>query len=156
MGMIDMFQAGIRGGVSTIMHRYAKANNKYMGDDYDPSQDTSFIKYLDANNLYGWAMSQLMPTGGFKWMDDDELKNWRDIPCVLEVDLEYPEELHDLHNEYPLAPERVVVNKVEKLIPNLNNKTKYVLHYTNLKLYTEKGLKITKIIEELDLMRATG
>jgi hypothetical protein len=71
--------------------------------------------YIDANNLYGWAMSQLMPTGGFKWMDDDEPKNWRDIPCVLEVDLEYPEVLHDLLNEYPLAPERVVVNKVEKL-----------------------------------------
>jgi hypothetical protein len=77
-------------------------------------------------------------------MDEDELKIWRDIPCVLEVDLEYPEELHVLHNEYPLAPERVVVNKVEKFIPNLNNKTNYVLHYTNLKLYAEKRFKITK------------
>jgi hypothetical protein len=99
MGMVDMFQAGIRGGISSIMHRYAKANNKYMGDDYDPSKDTSFIKYLDANNLNGWAMNQLLPTVGFKWLDDDELKNWRDSPCVLEVDLDYPEELHDLHNE---------------------------------------------------------
>jgi hypothetical protein len=89
-----------------------------MGDGYNPTQDSSFIKYLEANNLYGWAMSQLLPTGGFKWMDDDKLENSRHMSCRPEVDLEYPKELHDLHNEYPLAPERVVVNKVEKLIPN--------------------------------------
>ena len=68
-------------------------------------------------------------------MNADELKNWESKPCFLEVDLEYPKELYDLHNEYPLAPERLTINKVEKLVPNLNDKTKYVLHHEDLKLY---------------------
>ena len=101
--------------------------------------------YLDANNLYSWAMSEPLPTKGFKWMTEDELKDLKSHSCILEVDLEYPEELHDLHNEYPLAPERLTVNKVEKLIPSLNNKTSYVLHYENLKLYESLGMKVTKI-----------
>ena len=78
-------------------------------------------------------------------MSEDELDVLEKHPCILEVDLEYPKELHDAHNEYPLAPERVVVGKVEKLIPNLNNKTKYVVHYENLKQCESLGLKITKI-----------
>ena len=82
---------------------------------------------------------------GFKWMTKKELQDWKNHTCILEVDLEYPEELHDLHNEYPLAPERLEINKVEKLIPNLNNKTSYVLHYKNLKLYESLGMKVTKI-----------
>ena len=65
--------------------------------------------------------------------------------CILEVDLEYPKELHDLHNDYPLAPELMEVNKIEKLIPNLNNKTNYIIHHESLKLYEELGLRITKI-----------
>ena len=78
-------------------------------------------------------------------MTEAELKDWKKHSCILEVDLKYPKELHDLHNEYPLAPERVIVNKVEKLIPNLNGKTKYVLHYENLKLYESLGMKVTEI-----------
>ena len=74
-------------------------------------------------------MSEPLPTKGFEWMTEDELKDWRKHSCILEVDLKYPKELHDAHNEYPLAPERLEINKVEKLIPNLNNKTSYVLHY---------------------------
>jgi hypothetical protein len=145
--MLLMIKQGIRGGVSTISHRYGKANNKYMGEAFDNSQPSSFISYLDANNLYGWAMSKQLPTHSFKWMNDGELNNWRSIPCILEVDLEYPEELHDLHNDYPLAPESVkpVGSDVPKLIPNLNDKTKYILHYENLKLYESLGLKLTKI-----------
>lgn len=100
---------------------------------------------MDANNLYGWAMSKPLPTGGFQWMTDHELKHWQKYPCILEVDMKYPEDLHDLHNDYPLAPERMMIGGVEKLIPNLNNKTKYVLHYENLKLYESLGLKITQI-----------
>ena len=73
------------------------------------------------------------------------LNNWNEISCILEVDLEYPTDLHDLHNDYPLAPETIKVNKVDKLIPNLNDKTKYILHYVNLKQYESLGLKITKI-----------
>jgi hypothetical protein len=145
--MLMMVKRGIRGGISTISHRYAHANNKYMGEAYDPSKESSFITYLDANNLYGWAMSKALPTHGFRWMNDIELQNWRNTPCILEVDIEYPEELHDLHNDYPLAPESLKLegSAVPKLIPNLYNKHDYVVHYENLKLYESLGLKITKI-----------
>ena len=78
-------------------------------------------------------------------MTEDELKDWKSHSCILEVDLEYSKESHDLHNEYSLAPERLTVNKTEKLISNLNNKTEYVLHYENLKLYERLGMKVTKI-----------
>ena len=143
--MLLMFEKGIRGGISMISNRHGKANNSYMGDEYDDKRATKYITYLDANNLYGWAMCKPLATHGFKWMDDDELTSWKKHTCILEVDLEYPKQLHDLHNDYPLAPERLVLGKVEKLVPNLNDKTKYVLHYENLKLYESLGLKITKI-----------
>ena len=148
--MLLMIERGVRGGISMISKRYAKANNKYM-KNYDPAKESAYIKYLDANNLYGWAMSEPMPTHGFKWMHKEEIKYWRKHPCILEVDLEYPTELHELHNEYPLAPERLLADSsssgsgVEKLIPNLNNKTKYVVHHQILKLYESLGLKVTKV-----------
>ena len=78
-------------------------------------------------------------------MNEEELEDWRSFSCILEVDLEYPERLHYLHDGYSLAPETVTVNNVQKLIPNLRNKKKYVVHYENLKLYERLGLKITKI-----------
>ena len=143
--MLDMAEEGIRGGVSSIMHRHGKANNKYMGKDFNPENPSKYLVYLDANNLYGWAMSEPLPTKGFEWMTEKELQDWNNHTCILEVNLEYSEELHDLHNEYPLAPERLEINKVKKLIPNLNNKTSYVLHYKNLKLYESLGMKVTKI-----------
>ena len=144
--MLLMVEKGIRGGVSMVSTRYSKANNKYMGDKFNLSEPSKYIQYLDANNLYGAAMSMKLPTHGFKWMNDKELLVWRKIPCILEVDLEYPNELHDLHNDYPLAPERIMCkNKVEKLIPNLRNKEKYVLHYENLKQYLSLGLRLTRI-----------
>jgi len=90
-------------------------------------------------------MIKPLPTHGFRWMNEAELANWENVPCIVEVDLEYPTELHDLHNCYPLAPESIKIGHVKKLIPNLNNKTKYVVHYENLKLYERLGLKITKI-----------
>ena len=116
-----------------------------MGKDFNPENPSKYLVYLDVNNLYGWAMSEPLPTKGFKWMTEKELQDWKGQGCILEVDLEYPKELHDLHNEYPLAQERLEINKVEKLIPNLNNKTSYVLHYKNLKLYESLGMKVTKI-----------
>ena len=177
---IDMFQfieKGMRGGVSYICNRYGKANNKYM-KTYDEKAPSKYIMYLDANNLYGWAMSQHLPTGGFKWMtknhiDKIDLARYREDSTkglILEVDLTYPEELHDLHNDYPLAPEKVKVGEnmlseyskkiakkynistglVNKLIPTLSNKEKYVLHYRNLQLYTDLGLKITKVHRVLE------
>ena len=133
--MLLMIESSIRGGIATISHRHAKANNEYMGTEFDPTKKSKFISYLDANNLYGWAMSKQLSTSGFEWMTDDELDDWKHLSCFLEVDLEYPEELHDLHNDYPLASERVKIGNIEKLIPNLNNKTNYVVHYENLKLY---------------------
>ena len=96
-------------------------------------------------NLYGWAMSEQPPTSGFKWMTDNELDDWKHLSCFLEVDLKYPEDLHNLHNDYPLAPEHIKTANVEKLIQNLNNKTNYVVHYENVKLYESLSLKITKI-----------
>jgi len=141
--------------------------------NYDTKQPSVYILYLDANNLYGWAMSQSLPTGEFKWLSQEELTNLYVISIpddaetgyFLEVDLEYPKELHDLHSDYPLAPEKLLVtnemtsnyskqlatkfnlgtSKVPKLVPNLMNKTNYVLHYRNLKQYLQLGLKLTNI-----------
>ena len=143
--MLLMVEKGIRGGVSMISNRYGKANNKYMGDKFNPSEPSKYLTYLDANNLYGAAMSMKLPTHGFEWMNKYELNNLENYSCILEVDLEYPKELHDLHNDYPLAPEQIEVNKVEKLIPNLRDKEKYVLHYENLKQYLDLGLELTCI-----------
>ena len=155
-----MFEKGIRGGISTITHRHNKANNKYLSS-YNPAKESSFIIYLDANNLYGWSMSQALPTKNFQWVSQDEIAGLdvlkiddnADEGFILEVDLQYPHELHDLHNDYPLAPVRVLVedsmlsdyskdqkeklkignSTVPKLIPNLHDQTNYVLHYRNLK-----------------------
>ena len=143
--MLLLFEKGIRGGISMIPNRFGKANNKYMGEKFDPSQPSKFITYLDANNLYGWAMMKPLPVGDFKWMEGKELENWKDTPCILEVNLEYPKKLHDLRNDYPLAPERLKIKNVEKLIPNLWDKEKYIVHHESLKLYEELGLKVTKI-----------
>ena len=133
--MLLIVEKGIKGGVSMISNRYGKANNKNMSNKFNSNEPSKYIQYLDANNLYGWAMSKPLPTHGFKWMKTSELETWELYLCILEVDLEYPKELHDLHNDYPLAPEQIEVNKVEKLIPNLWNKKNYIIHYKNLKQY---------------------
>ena len=132
--MLLMIEGGIRGEIATISHRRAKANNEYIGTEFDAAEESKFISYLDASNLYGWAMSKQLSTSGFKLMTDNELDDWKHLSCFLEVDLEYPEDLHNLHNNYPLSPKRIKIRNVEKLIPNLNNKTNYVVHYENLKL----------------------
>ena len=142
--MLLMIEKGIRGGISNAFKRYAKANNKFM-QKYDPNLKSSFIVYLDANNLYGWAMSKPLPVGKFEWMSEKELENWErfvneeGIGCILEVDLEYPRELHDFHNDFPLAPEKLTLGKVEKLTQNLRDKTAMVLHGKNLQLYLSLG-----------------
>ena len=120
--MLLMVEKGIRGGVSMISNRYGKANNKYMDDKFNLSEPSKYLTYLDTNNLYRAAMYKKLPTHGFKWMNKYELNNWENYSCILEVDLEYPKELHDLHNDFPLAPEQIEMNKVEKLIPNLRDK----------------------------------
>ena len=118
---IDMFQfieKGLRGGISYIANRYGKANNKYM-KEYNEKAPSKYIMYLDANNIYGWAMSQYLPTGGVRWMTQKQIdkidlakyKEDSEKGLILEVDLEYPEGLHNLHNDYPLAPEKVKVTE---------------------------------------------
>ena len=121
MTNVDMFQfieKGMRGGVSYIANSYGKANNKYM-EEYDEESPSKYITYLEANNLYGWAMSQYIPTGNFRWMTDKEI-NKIDLGkyktngkkgLIIEVDLEYPRKLHDLHNDYPVPPEKAKVSK---------------------------------------------
>ena len=152
--MLLMFEKGIRGGISIISNRHGEANNKYM-KGFNKNKPSKYLMYLDANNLYGCAMSMKLPTHGFKWLSSGEMQKlfnnqvlqvWDRIPCILEVDLEYPEKLHDLHNDYPLSPERVKCkNRVEKLIPNLRDKKKYVLHYKNLIQCLQQGIKLKKI-----------
>ena len=140
-------------------------------NDYDPKKPSTFISYLDMNNSYGWAMSEYLPYEGFKWLknvDEFDVMSINEkslIGYLLEVDLKYPDELHELHNDYPLAPEKLAVcsdmlskyckkianvykikvGDIKKLIPNLGNKTNYVLHYRNLQLYLALGMKLTKI-----------
>ena len=153
--MLLMFEEGIRGGISIISNRYGEANNKYMRKGFNKNKPSKYLMYLDANNLYGCAMSEKLPTHGFKWLLDREigklfnnqvLQVWEKIPCILEVDLEYPENLHDLHNDYPFCPERVECkNGVKKLIPNLRDKTKYIIHYKNLIQCLRAGMKLKKI-----------
>ena len=151
--MLMMFERGIRGGITHISKRYSEANNKYM-KSYDPDKKSKFIQYLDANNLYGWAMSQNLPTHGFRWMKDltiekvikilDKINNGKK-GYIFEVDLVYPEKLWKLHNDYPLAPENMKVNGIEKLICNFRPKKNYVVHYQNLRQYLEMGMKITDV-----------
>jgi hypothetical protein len=175
---VDMYnfcEKGLRGGTSLISHRYAKANNKYM-NDYNPDDVSSYIMYLDANNLYGHAMSRSLPYGGFKWFDCKNQKRLHDFinnldddgdtGYFVECDLHYPKELHDTHNNYPLAVEKKIILKnelspyqlhqlkihneghserIEKLVPNFHDKKQYVCHIKNLKYYIAKGLVVTKI-----------
>ena len=156
--MLMMFERGIRSGISHISKRYAEANNKYM-KDYNPDEESSYIQYLDANNLYGWAMSQQLPTHGFKWMRNLTKESLMEIlekanhsmsnrgrkGYIFEVDLEYPKKLWETHNDYPLAPEKMIVNGVEKLICHFKPRKNYVVHYRNLRQYLEMGMRITAV-----------
>ena len=165
------------GGISYTANRHLEASNPYL-KGYNSKKPNKYIMYLDANNLYGWAMPQYLPTCGFKWLtakqinklDIHSLNPDEEEGLILEVDLEYPHELHDLHNDYPLAAEKTKVTKdmlspyckqilqkynvsigqASKLVPTLANKEKYVLHYCNLQLYLELGLKLKTIHRALE------
>ena len=133
LDMLPMFEQGIRGGITQAVCKYASANNKYIGDRFNPKSESSYLQYLDANNLYGWAMSQPLPAGGFKWVDVNpneisELATRTDKGYLLEVDVSYPKELHNPHNDLPFMCERMEINGVEKLVPNLRDKKNYVIH----------------------------
>ena len=156
--MLMMFERGIRGGITHISKRYAEANNKYI-KNYDPKKESTFIQYLDANNLYGWAMSQHLPTHGFKWMKNLTVEKLYEIlnkvsnsmanpykkGYIFEVDLEYPEHLWKTHNDYPLAPEKLKVNGVEKLISHFKPRKNYVVYYRTLRQCLELGMRLTAV-----------
>ena len=151
---IDMYlfiEKGLRGGISYIAERYSKKNSKYM-KNYDLKKPSKLITHLDMNNL----------VDGF---DVNSVSENSPIGYILEVDLEYTNELHVFHHDYPLAQEKLAipydmllgyckkiadeneikVGDVKKLIPNLGNKTNYVFHYRNLQLYLSLGINLTKI-----------
>ena len=148
--MLLMFERGIRGGITQAVHKYASANNKYMGDKFNPNEDTTYLQYLDMNNLYGLAMSQPLPTGGFKWTDVNsneisELATRTDKGYVVEVDVSYPKELHNQHNDLPFMCERMEINGVEKLVPNLRDRKNYVIHIQALNQVLQHGLRLDRI-----------
>ena len=125
-----------------------KANNKYM-KNYDKNEESSYIQYLDVNNLYGWAMSQKLPVNGFKWVNneinEEFIKNYdenSDKEYILEVDIKYPRKLHDLHSDLPFLPKRMKIDKCKKLVCNLRNKKKYVVHIKSLKQALNHGLRL--------------
>ena len=108
-----MVENGLRGGMCQVSMRKAEANNPYMGEQYDENKEISYINYIDANNLYGLAMCQKLPYKGIKFINDvsnfteEEILNYDDGDegYILDVDLEYPKELHDKRIDYPLAPQ---------------------------------------------------
>ena len=153
--MILMFERGIRGGITQSINRWAKANNPYMGSKFDPDEKTNYLQYLDTNNLYGWAMSQPLPTRGFRWVDIKPDKISKLAKCkskgyLLEVDIRYPKELHDSHNDLPFMCERLKINRVEKLIPNLYDKKRYVIHIRALDQAWKHGLVLECIHKAIE------
>ena len=157
--MLLMVERGIRGGITQSVHRWAAANNPYMRSDYKPNEPTRYLQYLDANNPYGWAMSQPLPTRGFRWADihPDEiskLAHLKDRGYLLEVDIAYPRELHDHHNELPFMCGRMVINAVEKLVPNLYYKKRYVIHIRALAQALDHGLVLEKIHRAIEFKQS--
>ena len=168
-----MVEQGIRGGISVAIKRHAKAD------------ENSALMYLDANNLYGWAMSQPLPYGGFKMLDNVQNVNViellsnpnQDIGYIFKVDLEYPTHLHDAHSDLPLAPERFTVEEemlsefqtkmhqklfnnekyktTPKLIPNLYDKKGYIIHEATLKQCLDLGLRVTKVHNIVEFKQST-
>ena len=123
--MLLMFERGIRGGITQAVHQYAEANNKYMGAKFKTKEESSYLQYLDMNNLCGWVMIQPLPTGGFSWVVSEftpdkigSYANWDSEGFLLEVDVRYPKELHESHNDLPFMHEKMKISRVEKLVYN--------------------------------------
>ena len=148
-----MIEDRIRGGICHAIQRYAKANNKYMKDIFRNEI------YLDANNLYGMAMTEKLPVKGFKWMDDISMINEDFVKSynknsgkgyILKVDVDYPCKVQNLHSDLPFLPERMVVYKTKKLICNLQDKKDYVVHINVLKQALDHGLKLIKVRQMIE------
>ena len=147
-----MVEEGIRGGICHAIQHYAKANNKYM-KDYDKKKKPSYIQYLDANNLYGKAMTEKLPVRGFRWMDDiskideDFVKDCdknNNKGYILDVDIDYPSKLQNLHSDLQFLPERMIINNTKKLVCNLNDKKSYIVHINVLKTSFRSWVDIKK------------
>ena len=139
--MLLMVAKGKGGGIYHSVYRYAKANKKFMKDQ-DKNKESSYIQYWGVNNLYGLAMSQKLPVNNFEWIkntsqfNEDFMKNYNeesDKAYFLKVDIQYPEKVHELHNDLLFLSERMKIEKDEKLLANSRDKTKYVIHIRNLK-----------------------
>ena len=134
--MLLMDNKSIWGGITQAVKRYAKANNKYMKNLHNPGEQSIYLQYLDANNLYGWAVVLNLPTHGFKRKKGQDftpekinkLVKKRQEGYLLEDDVEYPKGVHENHNELPFLTERMKIGRVEKLVPNLIDKKGYVVH----------------------------
>ena len=151
--MLLMVEEGIRGGICHAIQHYAHANNKYMKDN-DRKKKSSYIQHLDTNNLYGKAMTEKLPVRGFRWMEDiskmDEdfvkVYNKNDNKgYILDVDVDYPSKLQNLHSDLPFLPERMVINNTKKLVCNINDKKTYIVHINVLKQALDHGLKLKKV-----------
>ena len=156
--MLLMVEEGIRGGICHAIQRYGKANNKYM-NDYDKKKKPSYIQYLDANNLYGKAMTEKLPVRGFRWMDniskidEDFVKVYNkndNKGYILDVDVDYPSKLQNLHSDLPFLPERMVINNTKKLVCNLNDKKNSIVHINVLKQALDHGLKLKKVYRVIE------
>lgn len=153
--MVNFFTSGIRGGLVQCSYRHATANNPHLST-YDHTKDESYIMYFDVNNLYGWAMCHPLPIDEFSWVNDEEVQELTieqilSIPednyygYVLEVDLDYPIDLHDIHNDLPFCATQKKFGGTRKLCATLEPKEKYIIHYRNLQQAINHGLKLTKV-----------
>ena len=151
--MLLMIEKGMRGGICHSEYRNPMAKNKYM-KDYDKNKESSYMIYGDYNNLYGKAMSQKLPVDGFEWVEDisktdgDFIKNYdenSDVGYFIEANVKHPKELHTLHSDLPLLPEKMEVNKCKKLICNFYDKNDCVDHIRSLKQALNHGLVLKKV-----------
>ena len=147
--MLLMFEKGTRGGISQAILKYANTNNKYM-KTYNKNKKSTYLQYIDANNLYGWAMSKKLPVRRFKWDDANKctevmIKNYNEddkYGALLEVDIESPNELHELHMDLPFLCDRKQINKTSKLITSFEDKKRVCNTHISIKTGTKSWIKI--------------
>ena len=155
--MLSMFEEGTGGGISQAIHKYATANNKYK-KNFNKRVISTFLQYLDANNLYGWAMFKKLPIEGCQWIDvkeyaEEKIKSYDDNSntwAILKVDIEYPKELHSLHKDLPFLCERRRLDKTSKLVTTLDDKKEYAIQISALKQALDHGLILKKVHNNLE------